>query len=305
MKEMKNSSISNDKYIIGIDIGGTNIRAALLDEERNIIEKIKIENRVKKGPEYNLDKIINHINSNWKDRNIKGIGVGSPGPLDIKNGIILKAPNLQGWDNFNVKKYFEEKTSLKTEVNNDANVAGLAEAMIGSAKGAESVFYITVSTGVGGALIIDNKIINGANSFAGEICNLIINEDKYSHSGLVQGGLEGQCSGPNISRQATDLLGKHIDTPEVFELYKNNDDSIKSLINRICENLSIGISNIISVVDPEVIVLGGSVILYNKELLKIITQKVKEKVINKDAVNIRIAEIGDDAGLRGAGFLII
>lgn len=75
---MKNSSISNDKYIIGIDIGGTNIRAALLDEERNIIEKIKIENRVKKGPEYNLDKIINHINSNWKDRNIKGIGVGSP-----------------------------------------------------------------------------------------------------------------------------------------------------------------------------------------------------------------------------------
>ena len=302
---MKNSSISNDKYIIGIDIGGTNIRAALLDEERNIIEKIKIENRVKKGPEYNLDKIINHINSNWKDRNIKGIGVGSPGPLDIKNGIILKAPNLQGWDNFNVKKYFEEKTSLKTEVNNDANVAGLAEAMIGSAKVAESVFYITVSTGVGGALIIDNKIINGANSFAGEICNLIINEDKYSHSGLVQGGLEGQCSGPNISRQATDLLGKHIDTPEVFELYKNNDDSIKSLINRICENLSIGISNIISVVDPEVIVLGGSVILYNKELLKIITQKVKEKVINKDAVNIRIAEIGDDAGLRGAGFLII
>lgn len=302
---MKNSLISNDKYIIGIDIGGTNIRAALLDEERNIIEKIKIENQVKEGPEYNLDKIINHINDNWKDRNIKGIGVGSPGPLDIKNGIILKAPNLQGWDNFNVKKYFEEKTSLKTEVNNDANVAGLAEAMIGSAKGAESVFYITVSTGVGGALIIDNKIIKGANSFAGEICNLIINEDKYSHSGLVQGGLEGQCSGPNISRQATDLLGKHIDTPEVFELYKNNDDSIKSLINRVCENLSIGISNIISVVDPEVIVLGGSVILYNKELLEIITQKVKEKVINKDAIDIRIAEIGDDAGLRGAGFLII
>ena len=105
--------------------------------------------------------------------------------------------------------------------------------------------------------------------------------------------------------RSTDLLGKHIDTPEVFELYKNNDNSIKSLINGVCENLSIGISNIISVVDPEVIVLGGSVILYNKELLEVITKKVKEKVINKDAVDIRIAEIGDDAGLRGAGFLII
>ena len=226
------------------------------------------------------------------------------GNVDMESPIVLlEILNQEIY--LGLKKYFEEKTSLKTEVNNDANVAGLAEAMIGSAKGAESVFYITVSTGVGGALIIDNKIINGANSFAGEICNLIINEDKYSHSGLVQGGLEGQCSGPNISRQATDLLGKHIDTPEVFELYKNNDNSIKSLINGVCENLSIGISNIISVVDPEVIVLGGSVILYNKELLEVITKKVKEKVINKDAVDIRIAEIGDDAGLRGAGFLII
>ncbi|MGV2644950.1 ROK family protein, partial [Clostridium perfringens] len=119
-------------YIIGIDIGGTNIRTALMDEERNIIEKLKIENEVNKGPEYNLDKIINHINANWKEKGISGIGIGSPGPLDIKSGKILKAPNLKGWDNFNVKEYIEKNTLLKTEINNDANVAGLAEAMIGS-----------------------------------------------------------------------------------------------------------------------------------------------------------------------------
>lgn len=292
------------KYIVGIDIGGTNIRAALLDEERNILDKIKIKNEVSKGPEYNLDKIINYININWKSKGIKGIGVGSPGPLNIKTGTILKAPNLIGWDNFNVKKYIESKAELKTKVNNDANVAGLAEAMIGCAKGAESVFYITVSTGVGGALIINNKIINGANSFAGEICNLIINEDKYSHSGLVQGGLEGQCSGPNIARKASEVLGRNIKTPEVFELYKNNNEEIKVLVDELCENLSKGISNIISVVDPEVIVLGGSVILYNQSLIEIIIEKVKEKVINKDKVDIRVAKIGDDAGLKGAGFLI-
>ena len=139
--------------------------------------------------------------------------------------------------------------------------------MVGSAKGAESVFYITVSTGVGGALIIDNKIINGANSFAGEICNLIINEDKYSHSGLVKGGLEGQCSGPNIARIASEKLEKIVDTPEVFELYKKNNKVAIEVVNELCENLSKGISNIISVVDPEVIVLGGSVVLYNKDLL--------------------------------------
>ena len=291
-------------YVVGIDIGGTNIRAALLDEDRNILEKIKIKNEVDKGPEYNLNKIINHINENWVSKDIRGIGVGCPGPLNIKTGTILKAPNLRGWDNFNVKKYLEENTSLKAEVNNDANVAGLAEAIIGSAKGAESVFYITVSTGVGGAFIIDNKIINGANSFAGEICNLIINEDKYSHSGLVKGGLEGQCSGPNIARIAGEKLEKIVDTPEVFELYKKNNKVAIEVVNELCENLSKGISNIISVVDPEVIVLGGSVVLYNKDLLEIIIEKVREKVINKEAVDIRIAEIGDDAGLRGAGLLI-
>lgn len=291
-------------YVVGIDIGGTNIRAALLDEDRNILEKIKIKNEVDKGPEYNLNKIINHINENWVSKDIRGIGVGCPGPLNIKTGTILKAPNLRGWDNFNVKKYLEENTSLKAEVNNDANVAGLAEAIIGSAKGAESVFYITVSTGVGGAFIIDNKIINGANSFAGEICNLIINEDKYSHSGLVKGGLEGQCSGPNIARIASEKLEKIVDTPEVFELYKKNNKVAIEVVNELCENLSKGISNIISVVDPEVIVLGGSVVLYNKDLLEIIIEKVREKVINKEAVDIRIAEIGDDAGLRGAGLLI-
>ncbi len=297
-------NISKVKYIISIDIGGTNIRAALLDEERNILEKIKIKNEVDNGAEYNLSKITNHINEKWVSKGIKGIGVGCPGPLDIKSGTILRAPNLRGWDNFNVKKYFEENTSLKTEVNNDANVAGLAEAMVGSAKGAESVFYITVSTGVGGALIIGNKIINGANSFAGEICNLIINEDKYSHSGLVNGGLEGQCSGPNISRLASEKLGRKIDTPEVFELYKNNNTEIIEIIDNLCENLSKGICNVISVVDPEVIVLGGSVILYNLSIVEIIKEKVKEKVINKDSVDIRVAKIGDDSGLRGAGFLI-
>ncbi len=292
------------KFIVGIDIGGTNIRAALLDEERNIVDKIKIKNEVEKGPEYNLSKITNYINEQWITKGIRGVGVGCPGPLNIKTGTILKAPNLSGWDNFNVKKFIEDNTSLKTEVNNDANVAGLAEARIGAAKDAESVFYITVSTGVGGALIIDNKIINGANSFAGEICNLIINEDKYSHSGLVQGGLEGQCSGPNIARIASEKLGRKLDTPEVFELYKEDNRVVKDIINELCENLSKGISNIISVVDPEVIVLGGSVILFNNNLIEVIKEKVREKVINKEAVDIRIAEIGDDAGLRGAGLLI-
>jgi glucokinase len=292
------------KYLVGIDIGGTSIRAALLDEERNIIDKLKLENEVEKGPEYNIDKLINKINSDWKDKNIIGIGAGCPGVINLKEGIITKASNLSSWEGFNVRKYIEEKSGIKTAFNNDANIAGLAEAMIGAAKGAESVFYMTVSTGVGGALIIDNKIINGFNSLAGEVCSLIINEDKYSHSGLVQGGLEGQCSGTSIARIAKNIFNKDLTTKEVFDLYKEGNEKAVEIIDNLVENLSKGISNIIAVVDPEVIVLGGSVILYNQDLLSKIIEKVKEKVLKKDSVDIRIAQIGDDAGLRGAGFLI-
>lgn len=292
------------KYLVGIDIGGTHIRAALLDEERNIIEKLKLENEVEKGPEYNIDRLINKINSDWKDKEIIGIGAGCPGVINLKEGIITKASNLSSWEGFNVRKYIEEKSGIKTAFNNDANIAGLAEAMIGAAKGAESVFFMTVSTGVGGALIIDNKVINGFNSLAGEICNLIINEDKYSHSGLVQGGLEGQCSGTSIARIAKDIFNKDITTKEVFDLYKEGNEKAVEIIGNLVENLSKGISNVIAVVDPEVIVLGGSVILHNQDLLPKIIEKVKEKVLKKDSVNIRIAQIGDDAGLRGAGFLI-
>lgn len=292
------------KYLVGIDIGGTNIRAALLDEDRNIIDKLKLENEVEKGPEYNLDILINKINSDWKDKDIIGIGAGCPGVINLKEGIITKASNLSSWEGFNVRKYIEEKSGIKTAFNNDANIAGLAEAMIGAAKGAESVFFMTVSTGVGGALIIDNKVINGFNSLAGEVCNLIINEDKYSHSGLVQGGLEGQCSGVAIARIAKNTFNKDITTKEVFDLYKEGNEKAVEIIDNLVENLSKGISNIIAIVDPEVIVLGGSVILYNQDLLPKIIEKVKEKVLNKDSVDIRIAQIGDDAGLRGAGFLI-
>ena len=292
------------KYLVGIDIGGTNIRAALLDEERNIIDKLKLENEVEKGPEYNLDILINKINSDWKDKDIIGIGAGCPGVINLKEGIITKASNLSSWEGFNVRKYIEEKSGIKTAFNNDANIAGLAEAMIGAAKGAESVFFMTVSTGVGGALIIDNKVINGFNSLAGEVCNLIINEDKYSHSGLVQGGLEGQCSGVAIARIAKNIFNKDIATKEVFDLYKEGNEKSVEIIDNLVENLSKGISNIIAIIDPEVVVLGGSVILYNQYLLPKIIEKVKEKVLNKDSVDIRIAQIGDDAGLRGAGFLI-
>lgn len=290
-------------YSIGIDIGGTNLRVAIVSKEGKIIESYKTENEVLKGASYNLDKLINHIKTVWKDYKIEKAGVGAPGPLDLNVGKIINPPNLKGWENFNIAEYLTEKLKISVKVNNDANVAGFAESLFGNAKECSSMFYITVSTGVGGAMIMDGKIINGAHSQAAEIHNMIINEDTYSHSGLNKGGLEGQCSGVNIARIASEVYGRKINTKEVFEYYGNNDERAVKIINSWISNISIGIANIITVIDPEVIVIGGAVLIYNSYLLSKIIECVKARVSNPDIVDIRIAKMGDDAGLIGAAML--
>lgn len=290
-------------YFIGIDIGGTNLRAAIISKEGEVIDTFKTANEVMSGAEYNLNKLVDCIKNQWKEYKFEKVGVGAPGPLDLKEGKILNPPNLKGWENFNIKEYLSKKLNLTVKVNNDANVAGLAEAVVGSAKEAESVFYITISTGVGGGLILDKKIINGAHSQAAEIYNMIINEDEYVQPGLNKSSLEGQCSGVNIARIASIRKNKQLSTKEVFDLYKSNDEQIISIIEKWIDNISIGIANIIAVVDPEVIILGGAVPINNSFLIPKITEAVKDKVADASMVDIRAAEIGDNAGLIGAAML--
>ena len=290
-------------YFIGVDIGGTNIRACIIDEGNNIVDKFKIKTEVSEGPTKNIDNLYNEINKRWQSYNIKSLGVACPGPLDLKNGIIINPPNLIGWENFQIKDYMSEKFKLPVIVNNDANVAGYGEAMVGVAKECESVYYITLSTGVGGGFIYKNEIINGFNNVAAEINNMIINEDTYSHSGLNKGGLEGQCSGTNISRLANSKLDQQISTKDVFDRAHLGDKICKDVIDNWVLNISKAISNIIVTVDPEVIVLGGSVILNNAKYLDNIVESVKKLVFKGVNIDIRLAELGDDAGLIGCGVL--
>jgi len=291
------------KYYIGIDIGGTNLRAAILDETCNLIDKFKIPNEVEKGPEYNLDKLISGIEERWTNKEIIAVGVGCPGPLDIRSGTILVAPNLRTWEYFKVKEYLENKFNLPVAVNNDANLAGYSEAVVGAGKGAESVYYITLSTGVGGGFVYKGEIVSGFNSLAAEIGNMIINEDRYKHANMNYGGLEGQCSGINIARIASNILGKELTTKDVFEGAKNGDLDLQEVLTNWVVNVSKAIANIIVTVDPEVIVLGGSVVINNPSYIDNIKEEVKKRVYDWANINIKQAEIGDDTGLIGAALL--
>lgn len=291
------------KYYIGIDIGGTNLRAALFDEDFTLIDKFKVGNEVEKGPEYNLNKLVIGVKERWNYKDIIAVGVGCPGPLDIKKGNILVAPNLRTWEYFDVKEYFEKELNLPVKVNNDANVAALSEAIIGAGKGCESVYYITLSTGVGGGFIYKGEIVSGFNSIAAEIGNMIINEDKYKHSNMNLGGLEGQCSGNNIARIASSKLGNKLTAKEVFDGAKEDNSVLGDIIRDWVINVSKAIANIIVTVDPEVIVLGGSVIINNPSFIEDIKFEVKKRVFEGIEVNIKLANMGDDAGLVGAGIL--
>ncbi|WP_252247770.1 ROK family protein [Clostridium sp. ZS6] len=291
------------KYYIGIDIGGTNLRAAILDEECNLIDKLKISNEVEKGPEYNLDKLILEIKERWSDKEIISVGVGCPGPLDIRSGTILVTPNLRTWEYFKLKEYLENKFYLPVFVNNDANVAGYSEAMVGAGKGAESVYYMTLSTGIGGGFIYKGEIVSGFNSIAAEIGNMIINEDKYKHSNMNYGGLEGQCSGVNIARISSEIIGGELTTKDVFEGAEKGNMELQKMLSEWVINVSKAIANIIVTVDPEVIVLGGSVIINNPSYLNKIKEETQKRVFDGIKINIKLAEIGDDTGLIGAGLL--
>lgn len=291
------------KYYIGIDIGGTNLRAAILDEECNLVDKLKISNEVEEGPEYNLDKLILEIKERWSDKEIISVGVGCPGPLDIRSGTILVTPNLRTWEYFKLKEYLENKFDLPVFVNNDANVAGYSEAMVGAGKGAESVYYMTLSTGTGGGFIYKGEIVSGFNSIAAEIGNMIINEDTYKHSNMNYGGLEGQCSGVNIARISSEIIGGELTTKDVFEGAEKGNMELQKMLSEWVINVSKAIANIIVTVDPEVIVLGGSVIINNPSYLNKIKEETQRRVFGGIKINIKLAEIGDDTGLIGAGLL--
>lgn len=287
---------------VGIDIGGTQLRVAIFDEGHNIIDSFKTDNDKKMTAEQNMDKLINFILS--KSYQYKGIGVGSPGPLNIRLGKVLNPPNLTGWDDFELVKYMEQRTNIKTVLNNDANVAGLAEALLGAGKGYESVVFMGISTGVGGAYVYQGKLVNGANSNAAEFWNMIINEDTYHHKNANAGSLNEQASGCGLQRIAGERYGREVQPKELFEMYYSKDETAVEILETAAENLAKGIANITCTIDPDIIIVGGSVAIHNLGFVGMMAEKAKKYMLSPQFLKIEMAKFGDDAGLYGAALLV-
>ena len=285
----------------GIDIGGTQLRAAVFDENHNLVDSVKISNDRSRAAEENMAPLVDFLKGCG---DLRGIGIGTPGPIDRRGGRMLNPPNLVGWDNFEIVRFVQERTGVRAVLNNDGNVAGLAEAVLGAGRGCESVAYMGISTGVGGAFIYRGRIMNGAHDNCAEIWNMIVNEDGYHHKNANPGCLNEQVSGSGFARIASERFGRTVSGRELFELYSQGNPAATEIVEKAADNLAKGIANITCTLDPEAIVIGGSVAIHNWFFIERAAQLAKKYVNYPGEVDVRAAKFGDDAGLIGAALLV-
>lgn len=322
MKRMKK------RFIIGVDLGGTKIATGIIDINGKILSKNKEPTLIKNGPEGVISQMIRMVEENLKKikislKEVKGIGIGAAGPLDTKKGIIIEPPNLPGWKNVQLVKPFKEKFSLPVYLDNDANAACLGEWYFGAGKGTKNMVYLTVSTGIGGGVIIEGKLYHGANDNAGEIGHMTINPDGPLCGCGNRGCLEAHASGTSIARYAKEILKGYKGKTLILEFSENNIEKVtaeivfksakagdrlaEKIVNKTSEYLGIGVANVINIFNPEKVVLGGGVTKAGEMLFKIVRKVAKERAMSSlfKAVKIVPAKLKGDVGIIGAATLVL
>ncbi len=292
------------KNFIAVDIGGTSIKYGIVEENGEVLFSSETPTEAEKGAE-NLIKIVKSLISSLikKYKDIHGIGVSTAGVVDTKDGsIIYASDNLPGYTGTKLKYIIEKEFSIKTIVNNDVNAAALAEAWVGAGRNVDDFFCMTLGTGIGGAVIINKKLYKGVNYRAGEIGYL----NKISGQNIYY---EKKASTSALVKMAKDEIkdSRDIDGKFIFHKAKQGDKYYCNIIDNWVEEVCKGIQNVIYVLDPGVIVIGGGISLQKDYLL----DKIKERLLNflpegfTTSTEIVMAQCGNDAGLIGSVYEFI
>ena len=294
------------KHYLGVDLGGTNVRVAKVDETGNIIYQAKTAIDGMAGPDVVLPEIYALIKEvpDWNE--CAGIGIGVPGPVQTGKGMMTISTNLKDFAGLPLKKIFEEELGIPTFVDNDANVAGLAEALVGAGAGKPIVYYATISTGIGGALVVNGQVVSGNKGFAGEIGNIIVDRTRpFRNLGTNQGSMESEAGGRAVTIRAKEVFGedKIEHAGDLFDLAKSGDSLAKEMVDLITEDLAIGFAAITHVVDPCLFVIGGG-LLKSKDVW---FEDFKLKFYERIHAGMRETEIVtaklEEPGLVGAAML--
>jgi glucokinase len=307
-------------YFLTADIGGTQIRAALCDADGHIHRRAQELTHAIEGQDAVIGRIKATLTCALGDipiGRVGGIGIAAPGPLDPWSGVVIFAPNLFGWHNVPLRQIIQDHFEVPTWLGNDANLAALAEHRFGAGRGTRHLIYITLSTGIGGGIISDSRLLLGAGGFAAEIGHHTIEADGPRCNCGNVGCLEALAAGPAIARMAREAITAGADSllrqmtggdleqvsgRLVHEAALQGDSLAIDVLRRAGRYLGIGIINLLHLFNPEIIVIGGGVSKAGDFLFGPMWEviRVRSHPIYWEKLQIVPARLGDDVGLLGA-----
>ena len=289
-------------YYICIDIGGTSIKYGVLSEKGEIFIDGTVSTKVTEKENFILSdvkKLVRNILDEYRNYEIKGICVSTAGVVNPEKGEIAYAgPTIPKYTGTKIKEELEKEFSISCEVENDVNCAGLGEYWKGAGKGSKSMVCLTIGTGVGGSVILDGKLLNGIGYTAGEIGYMDVN-GSYIQNIASSRYLVEKVQKEKVEREG---ITDTITGVDIFELAKRGDEICIAGINEIISNLAVGVRNIIYLLNPEVIVIGGGITAQKEYLEEKIRKEVNDGMISDmfRKTRIELAQQGNQAGLLGA-----
>lgn len=309
-----------NKLVMGVDIGGTKIAVGLVDAAGKIVSQGRAPMVANDTAAAGLQAVIGAIDSLWFE-DVGSIGICAPGPLDPKTGVILNPPNVPCWRNFPLGEKVAGKYSVPVIVDNDANAAALAETLWGAARGYRYVFYATVGTGIGSGIVLDSRIYHGHTGSAGEGGHVSIDYRGPTCACGKLGCIEILAAGPAIGARARAMLSANnshsaildlakgnisaVTTEMVGQAYATGDPLAREVLQETIELLTIWLGNIVDLLDPDVLVMGGGVAAMLKPFFGEIKNRLPRWCVNPRASDIPLvmAHYGADAGIAGGAAL--
>ena len=313
------------KYRIGVDIGGTNVKIALVDFDGKIVYSNTVPTRAEMGYEAGVNNIKQAIKELMQEtgegpKTIEAIGFGLPGQIDYKEGIVKNLPNIPGWVNIPLAKMIEEEFSIPTRLDNDVRCAALGELNFGAGKGCENLICITVGTGIGSGIVLNGKLVRGASNAAGEIGHIKMEMSGGPLCGCGDYGcFEAYASGPAIVTMAREYIsgGKSakykemandgIITPYIVAQAALQGDAVSiQIFKQMGKIIGTGLASVINLLNPEKIIIGGGVADAGDILLEPIRKTIIDRAmpIQASAVEVVPAQLANTAGVIGASLLI-
>lgn len=316
-----------DPKLLGIDLGGTTTKFAIMKPQGEIQQRWSIQTDVLNDGNNIIPNIIDSINHHLQlyqmsAKQFQGIGIGTPGSVDYQTGTVDSAFNLN-WDRpMALKEQIELHTNIPVQVENDANVAALGERWLGAGNNADNVAFVTLGTGVGGGIIINGQIVHGQGGSAGEIGHMTINPQGYRCTCGKRGCLETVASATGIVHVARDYAqeyagdselkasldnGDDLTAKDVFDLAKQNDPLALKVTSAVCDQLGLALSIVAVTINPQYIIIGGGVSNAGDFLLQRVRESYNRYVFSsvKKTTTLTLATLGNEAGVIGAASLIL